>query len=67
MAAIHASAQGRNPWGDIGMCVALPVILNGFGVTVVCLGIGAVLLDVTLPAQTWGIAVSSFRVPGWAC
>lgn len=48
---------------------ALPVILNGFGVTVICLGIGAALLDVSLPAKTWGplalsVAVSSFSCTG---
>ena len=48
---------------------ALPVIINGFAVTVVCLGIGAALLDVSLPASTWGplalsIAVSSFSCTG---
>jgi ABC-2 type transport system permease protein len=48
---------------------ALPVILNGFVVTAVCLGIGAALLDVSLPSRTWGplalsVAVSSFSCTG---
>ena len=48
---------------------ALPVILNGFAVTIICLCVGAAMLDVSLPAETWGplalaVAVSSFSCTG---
>jgi ABC-2 type transport system permease protein len=48
---------------------ALPVIVNGFLVTVVCLAVGAAVLGVSLPAETWGplaisVAISSFSCTG---
>ncbi len=48
---------------------ALPVIVNGFVVAVVALGVGAVLLGVSLPPATWmplaiAVAVCSFSCTG---
>src|SRR5262245_56329954 len=48
---------------------ALPVILNGFLVAVVALIVGAILLDVEVPASSWvslgvAIAVATFSCTG---
>lgn len=45
----------------------LPVVVNGFGVSVVGLVVGALLLRIEIPASTWPLLVLSIAVSAVSC